>query len=61
MLTQIELTRMKTSMCTMKKHTAWNNSTSSFLQKKRKKKTVLEDTVIETIQSEIEKKKFKKI
>ena len=38
MLTQIELTRMKTSMCTMKKHTAWNNSTSSFLQKEKKKK-----------------------
>ena len=49
-------------MCTMKKHTAWNNSTSSFLQKekKKKKKTVLEDTVIETIQSEIQKKNSKK-
>lgn len=60
MLTQIELPRMKTSMCTMKKHTAWNNSTSSF-QQKEKKKTVLEDIVIETIQTETEKKKIKKM
>ena len=36
MLTQIELTGMKTSMCTIKKHTACNNSTS-FLQQKKEK------------------------